>query len=245
MFQTIPTIPDGIGASFRYFKAKGLTKVALLTSNDEPGNLAKAGAEKLAASSGVTLVTRQVFDPQAQNLAGQAESIAGAHPDAVLAWTAGPQLITALRALQAAGVKVPVMLNYASMSTALLSKAGSQATANILFFASRAFVADGIQDAAWKQRVQAFNTRFDAQYHQTPDLTAYDAGDTVFVIGAAAKDSTDPKAIRAALENGQPLAGLLFPSYKYSAGDHVGISGADVFDILKWLPDQKTWELAK
>jgi branched-chain amino acid transport system substrate-binding protein len=245
IFQTIPTIPDGIAASFKYFKAKGWTKVAVLTSNDEPGNLAKGGAEKLAAGYGMTLVAKEVFDPQAQNLAAQAENIAGARPQVVLAWTAGPQLITALRALQAAGVKVPVMLNYASMSTALLSKAGAQATANTLFFASRAFDAKSIEDATWKQNVQDFDKRFVAKYKQAPDLTAYDSADTVFVLGAAGQGDTDKKAIRTRLENGQPLPGLLFQSYKFSAQDHIGISGADVFDILRWLPQQQQWELVK
>ena len=245
IFQTIPTIPDGIAASFKYFKAKGWTKVALLTSNDEPGNLAKGGAEKLAAGYGMTLVTKEVFDPQAQNLAAQAENIAGAKPQVVLAWTAGPQLITALRALQAAGVKVPVMLNYASMSTALLSKAGNQATANTLFFASRAFDAKAIEDPTWKQNVQDFDKRFTAKYKQAPDLTAYDSADTVFVLGSAAENSTDSKAIRTRMESGQPLPGLLFQSYKYSADDHIGLSGADVFDILRWLPQEQRWELVK
>jgi ABC-type branched-subunit amino acid transport system substrate-binding protein len=245
IFQTIPTIPDGIGASFKYFKSKGWTKVALLTSNDEPGNLAKGGAEKLAGQYGMTLTTEQVFDPTAQNLAGQAENIAAAKPDVVLAWTAGPQLITALRALQAAGVKVPIMLNYASMSTALLSKAGPEATANILFFASRAFDAKSIEDAAWRKRVEDFDTRFKAKNKFTPDLTAYDAGDTIFAIGAAAKEDTSQKAILDALNSGMELPGLLYQTYKYTPDNHIGISGPDVFDILKWLPADQTWELAK
>lgn len=245
MFQTLPTIPDGIAASFKYFKAKGWTKVALLTSNDQPGNLAKQGAEKLASQYGMTLVTQQVFDPTAQELAGQAENIVGAKPNVVLAWTAGPQVITALRALQSAGVSVPVMLNYASMSTALLSKAGAQATANILFFASRAFAPSSIHDAAWKQRVEDFDKQFVAKNKIAPDLTAYDGADTIFAIGTAANKDSSPAAIRSTLTSGMKLPGLLFDTYKYSATSHIGLSGPDVFDILKWLPDKQTWELAQ
>lgn len=245
IFQTIPTIADGIGASFKYFKTQGWTKVALLTSNDEPGNLAKQGANKLADQYGMTLVTEQVFDPTAQNLTAQAENIASAHPDVVLAWTAGPQLITALRALQAAGVDVPVMLNYASMSTALLSKAGAKATANTLFFASRAFDASSITDASWKQRVEDFDKRFVAKNKVAPDLTAYDAADTIFAIGAAADKDPSSGAIRTALESGMELPGLLYQNYRYSPTNHIGISGPDVFDILKWLPAKQTWELTQ
>lgn len=245
MFQTIPTIPDGIGAAFNYFRHHGLNRVALLTSNDEPGNLAKTGAEQQAARYGITLVAREVFDPQAQNLAAQAENIAGSKPDAVLAWTAGPQLITALRALQAAQVDVPIMLNYASMSTQLLSAAGSRATGNTLFFATSAFDAGSINDAGWRSRVEGFDKRFQAKFNQAPDLTAVDSGDTVFVLGEAAKKGTDPHTIQTQLESGRDLPALMFPSYSFTKDRHIGVTGPQVFDILRWLPDAQKWKLVK
>jgi ABC-type branched-subunit amino acid transport system substrate-binding protein len=245
MFQTIPTIDDGVEAAFAHFKADGKTDVALLTSNDEPGNLAKKAATSLAGTAGIELVTQQVFDPTAQNLAAQAENIAKTKPDAVLAWTAGPQLITALRALKAARVDVPVMLNYASMSTALLAQAGKEATSNILFFGTRAFASDSITDPAFKERVQAFDAEFKKRFKAAPDLTAYDSADTLYVIGTAAKKAADPAAIRKVLESGAALPGVLFPEFTFSAEKHVGATGAEQFDILRWQPAEQTWELVE
>lgn len=245
LFQTIPTVEDGIAASFAYFKKHDLARVAVLTSNDEPGNLAKAGVKNLTAKYGMSVVTEQVFDPTAQNLAPQAESIAAAKPDVVLAWTAGPQLITALRALKSANVDVPVMLNYASMAAPLLKSAGAEASSNLLFFASRAFDSATITDPEFKQRIEDFDRRYKAEFKTAPDLTAYDSADTIYVLGEAAKESTKPKAIRSALESGTEFPGLLFPTYKFSAKNHVGTSGAGVFDILRWVPDDLNWKLVK
>ena len=243
LFQTIPTIADGVAAGFAYFQKHHMSKVGILTSNDEPGNQAKAGASKYASKYGINLVSKEVFDPSAQNLAAQAENIAGSHPDAVLAWTAGPQLITALRALATAGVKVPIMLNYASMSTALLTKAGAGATSNTYFFASRAFDPATIRDKGWQARVKDFDKRFRAKFNTAPDLTAFDSADTVFAVGEAAKNGTSSDSIRKGLESGRPLPAFLFSQYKYTAQNHVGLSGANAFDILKYHPQQKIWRL--
>ena len=190
-------------------------------------------------------MSKQVFDPTAQNLAPQAESIAATNPDVVLAWTAGPQLITALRALNNANVRVPIMLNYASMAAPLLKAAGTEASSNLLFFATRAFDSETISEPQFKQRIEEFDSLYKAEFETAPDLTAYDAADIVYVIGEAAAKSTDAKKIRSALESGTALPGLLFPTYKFTPKNHVGTSGADVFDILRWIPKTLNWKLAK
>jgi len=165
MFQNIPTIEDGVAAAFRYFRSTRLKKIATLTSNDQPGNLANQAAQKLHGQYGIDLVTTQVFDPQAQNLAPQAEQISASHPDAVFAWTAGPQLITSLRALFTAGVSVPVMLNYASMVTPLLQRTAGSSPKTLLFFATKAFDPSHITDPTYAARVKDFGTRFQATFH--------------------------------------------------------------------------------
>jgi ABC-type branched-subunit amino acid transport system substrate-binding protein len=243
MFQNLPTIEDGVGAAFQYFKSTGLKKIATLTSNDQPGNLAKQAAQKLHGQYGIDLVTTQVFDPQAQNLAPQAEQISASHPDAVFAWTAGPQLITSLRALFTAGVSVPVMLNYASMVTPLLQGTTGSSPKTLLFFATKAFDPSHITDQTYAARVKDFYTRFQATFHQPPDLAALDAADDLLILAQAGQNASSRQEIKSKLESGTSFYGIMFADYKFSADDHIGKHGAGAFDILQWQPTTSTWTL--
>jgi branched-chain amino acid transport system substrate-binding protein len=242
LYQSVPTIADGVEAGLQHLKDKGMTRVALLTSNDTPGTAAASAAKELASSMGVTLVANEVFDPTAQSLAAQAENIGRTDPQAVLAWTAGPQLITALRALQSARVNVPVMLNYASMSVPLLTQAGDAAGDNLLFFATQAFDPSSIDDAAYRQRVEQFVDAYTKANKAAPDFTAFVAADTANILGAAAADSVD--TIADTLQNGEPIDGVLFPSYTFTDQEHIGLKGGQAFTILRWQPAEQGWTVA-
>lgn len=242
LFQTVPVIRDAVEAAFIYYKEKGLLKVATLTSNDQPGNLAAQAAKELAPKYGIQLVATEVFDPAAQNLAPQAERIAATRPNTVLTWTAGPQIVIALRALKDAKLEVPVMLNYASMSVPLLKQAGPNAPSRLLFFATGAFDLESISDSAWKQRLQDFNARYVAKHSQNPDLPAYAAADAAFVAAQAAQTAESKAAIKDNLESGRVYAGFLFQNYSYSKDNHVITSP---FSILLWHPDREAWTLEK
>ncbi len=245
LFQSLPTIDDAIGAGFAYYRAKGVKRVATLTSNDQPGNIAKQAAQKLAGSYGLELVRVEVFDPQAQNLAPQAENIAASKPDGVTAWTAGPQLVTALRALKGAGISAPVMLNYASMSVPLLKQLGRETPAELLFYGTAAFDPQGIADAAYRERVTAYNERYRRKFGTMPDMPAYAAADIALVVLQAGQGAASPREIRDALTSGKPFSVVLFDTLRFTATDHVGKRGAEAFSILKWQPDSTNWVLAK
>ena len=245
MFQSLPTVEDAVAAGFAYYQAKGVKRVATLTSNDQPGNIAKQAAQKLAGTYGIELVRVEVFDPQAQNLVPQAENIAASKPDGVMAWTAGPQLVTALRALKAAGISVPIMLNYASMSVPLLRQVGREAPAELLFYGTAAFDPRGITNAAYRERVVSYNERYRAKFGSMPDLPAYAAADVLLLIAQAGQTATLPKDIRDTLASGRSFWGLIFEAYRFSTTDHVGKRGAEAFSILRWQPDSGSWTLVR
>lgn len=244
IFQDLPTFEDGVHAGLTYLANKGLKRVAVIAQNDVAGRLATEAAQKLAPSLGVTLVRVEAFDPQAQSLAPQAENIAAAKPQAVLASILGSQLITGLRALKSAGVEVPLMLNYAAMSSALLESSGPAAGANLLFFATKSFDPQSIQDPPHRKRVIAFVEAFQTRYKLKPDFTAFVAADTVLILAAAGAEKAGPKAIGQTLVSGSVFSGVLWPSYQFSPSKHVGQTGKNVFDILQWQPGRLDWKLA-
>lgn len=242
IFQSVPTLVDGAQAGLTYLKKRGLTRIAVLTSNDQSGNVSNQATKKFAASMGMTIVANEVFDPASQSLAPQAGKIAAAHPQAVMASTAGPQLITALRDLKSAGVTVPLMLNYASMSVPLLTQAGAAAGDNLYFYGTSAFVPSSIHDVAYKARVKQFSQEYQKTYNAEPDLVAFVGADTAMIAAEAANPA--PDKVKATLQSGTSLPGVLFPTFQFSKDQHVGVTGQDVFAILRWQPSKHGWTVA-
>lgn len=244
LYQLIPTIPAGVVSGFKWFKSQGYTKVATLTSNDQPGNLAKKAAATYAKKYGLTLASQQVFDPTSQNLTPQAESITNAGVQAVLTWTAGAQVVTALRALKNAGVTQPILMSFASMTVPLLSLAGSAAGGNLRFFATNAFDQAALNDQAYRKRVAAFTDYYQNTFKLSIDLNALGIGDTIGVLAQAIQAGRTPKGTIDVLNSGRKFQGLLFPTYSFGKWKHYGRKSNDqAFAILAWQPDSKSFKV--
>jgi branched-chain amino acid transport system substrate-binding protein len=244
IFQTQPNIDDIVDGQLAYAASAGLTRVASITSNDQPGNIGRDAVAEQAEAHGVEVVAQETLDPQAQNIAPQAESIAAADPDAVISWTIGPALVNVLRALDAAGVEAPVLMGSGSMSAPILTEAGEQTPPTLLFVASAAFEPEAIEDADAQARVQAFNDAFVERFDQAPDNNAYLAADALFYAAEAGADAESTDDIRDRLASGEPLDSLLWGPYTYSEDDHVGQKGRD-FSVLEWHLDSATWTIVE
>jgi branched-chain amino acid transport system substrate-binding protein len=241
LFQNLPTVATATTTGVQYLKDHGATRLAVLTSNDPPGKASREAAK----AAGVQVVADEVFDPTAQSIAPQAENIARAKPDALMAWTAGPQVITALRGLSSAGVKVPIMLNYSSMSIPLLQQAGAAAGDNLNFLGTAAFVPDSITDAAYQKRVQDYSAVYAKKFEgASPDFNGLIIADTLLILAEAA-DKGGPDKIKDTLESGTEFPGLVFDTYSFTKDRHVGQESGDGFTILKWSKaGSPSWSVA-
>jgi ABC-type branched-subunit amino acid transport system substrate-binding protein len=245
IFQDLPTLGDAARAGLAYFKKQGLTRIALLTSNDIPGTLTADAAKDFAAANGITLVRIEQFDTTAQSLAPQTENIAAAKPDAVLAAIIGAPLIIGLRAFKTANITVPVMLNYASMNSQLLVAAESAAGNNLFFSATKSLDRDSIADPAFKTRVETYDAAFNRLFNQSPDFVAYVAADVALILAQAGNAAAGAKKMHDLIESGTKFDGVLWPTYSFSPTKHAGQTGVEAFDVLQWRPEKKSWTLAK
>lgn len=244
IFQTAPNIEEIIEANLAHVESLGGTTVSTITSNDQPGNLAKDAVAELAADHGIEVLVQESFDPTAQNLAPQAENIAGSEPDAVLSWTVGAPLITVLRSLGAAGVDVPILMGSASLSVPLLTQAGADAPEELLFAASSAFDPATIDDADYQARVEEFNKQFTAKFDQAPDFNGYLAADALFLAAQGGATATSPDDVRDALESGDTFESVLWGGYSWSADDHIGTAD-EPFTILRWNLGDANWTVVE
>ena len=100
-----------IEALVRYFRLRGLTKIAFMTSTDASGQDAENGFNdvlKMSENSGVSVVARQRFNPTDVSVSAQIERIRAAKPEAFIAWTTGAPIATIFKAVLQAGLDVPL-----------------------------------------------------------------------------------------------------------------------------------------
>ncbi len=99
-----------IEALLRYFRLRGMTRIAFMSSTDASGQDAERGFDdvlKLPENASVKVVERQRFNPRDVSVSAQIERIKLANPQAFIAWSTGAPIATVLKAVVQAGLNVP------------------------------------------------------------------------------------------------------------------------------------------
>jgi branched-chain amino acid transport system substrate-binding protein len=125
VFSTLPSTKDAISAQVRFFRLKGLKRLALLSSTDATGQdneRATDEALKLPENADIQIVERSHFNPSDVSVVAQLERIKAAQPQAIMAWTAGTPLATVLKAIVQVGLEIPVAVNDANMIYAQMAQ---------------------------------------------------------------------------------------------------------------------------
>jgi branched-chain amino acid transport system substrate-binding protein len=98
-------------ALIRYFRAKGWTKIAMLSSTDATGQDADRGVEQVLAlpeNAGVTMVEHPHFNASDLSVTAQIERIKASGAQALIAWTTGAQIATIFKGVAQAGLDIPI-----------------------------------------------------------------------------------------------------------------------------------------
>jgi len=101
---------DGQVSAVRYFREKGLTRIASITSSDATGQDADRGMDAALAmpeNASVKIVDREHFNLSDVSVAAQIERVRAAKPDYVLAWATGTPSATIFKGLVQAGIDLP------------------------------------------------------------------------------------------------------------------------------------------
>jgi branched-chain amino acid transport system substrate-binding protein len=99
-----------IEALVRYFRLRGMTKLAFMSSTDASGQDAERGFDevlRLPENSGIQVVERQRFNPTDVSVSAQIERIKAANPQAFIAWSTGAPIATVLKGMLQGGLSVP------------------------------------------------------------------------------------------------------------------------------------------
>ena len=110
---------DTIAVQVRFFRLKGLTRIAVITSTDASGQDALKHMHAAFAdpeNKDMQPVAETSFNPTDVSASAQIQRIKGAAPQAVMAWSTGSAIGTVFKAMADAGLDVPVATTDGNMS---------------------------------------------------------------------------------------------------------------------------------
>ena len=102
---------DQSAAMVQYFRLRGWTKLALVTSTDATGQDADEGFARLLArpeNSTVSVVSHEHFNPTDVSVSAQIESLKAANPQVLIGWATGAPSATIFRGAVEAGLTLPM-----------------------------------------------------------------------------------------------------------------------------------------
>ena len=93
----------------RYLKAKGITRIGMISSTDATGQDGDKNIDAAAAEDNVTVIDHEHFNPTDLSVTAQIAKIKTMNPQAIVVWTTGTPFGTVLRAIGELGLDVPVV----------------------------------------------------------------------------------------------------------------------------------------
>ncbi len=236
-FSANPSTKDFTAAAFRYMRAKGVRKVALLTSTDASGQDGEAVAlEDLKSPEfrDLQLVADEHFAVGDLTVAAQIARIKAAGAQAIDAWTTGTPFGTVLRGVQEGGFDGTVMTNGGNINKAQMTQY-AQFIPRDMILTGPPYMTLGIIPA----RVRLAKATFLDAMHQVnvaaPDQTNLIAWDPMLLmIGVLRKigPSTTARQMRDELLKVTDFAGIN-GMYDFRRGDQRGIDPLSS-PIVRW-----------
>lgn len=235
-------------ALLRYFRAKGWTRIALITTTDASGQDADKSFNdliKLPEYADITLVVDTYFNPSDVSIAAQLAQIQAAKPHAIISWATAAAGATVFRGLIQTGIDVPVAASGSNMTYGQMIEYAAFLPKQ-LFFGTSAWAAGGSADIDLPPQTRAEQKRFFALMKAAGlhmDGVTDVGWDTVRLV-TAALNKLPPGADAAQLHDYLVKVQDFYGIDGHYDFVHVPQRGLDVSDaiVVRWDAATKDWD---
>ena len=212
---------------YAFLREKGLKKVALLTAADGFGKDGVGWLQKLAPEFGLEIVAEESFGPDDTDMTAQLTKLKNSPAQAIVCWTIGPAGAIVAKNRAQLGISLPLFQCHGLPDPKYIELAGKAAEGDRMP-ATKLMVAGELPDSdPQKAVIQEFIKlytdvyKYDQQFPiNTHSGYAWDA--ITIVANAMKKAGTEPKALRAAIEQTRGHVGVS-GIYNLTAEDHNGL----------------------
>ncbi len=246
MFASLVATHENLATAMRYLRDRGLKRIGLLIPTDATGQDGEESIDDAMAlpenAGRISVVARDKFNTNDISVAAQVARIKTAAPDAVVVWTTGASLLTALRALNEAGLDVPVLTTPGNMTHAQMSDMASILPKAGLYFAATLVQAHASLRPGPIRDAQNRYLQAAADAHMVPEPGGSYAWDPGFIIVDALRhlgpDATSAQ-IHDYIEQLHGYAGIN-GIYDFRDGLQHGLTrNAGV--VARWYSDKNDW----
>jgi branched-chain amino acid transport system substrate-binding protein len=246
VFTSSVSTLDLASALITFYRMKGWTKIALITSTDASGQDAERGIKEVLArpdNKDVSLVANEHFTPTDVSVSAQIEKIHAAQAQAMIAWSTGGPIGTVFKGIVQAGLDIPVATTNGNMTLAQMSQYADFLPKQLFIPSSEWPKHDAslALDPAVEKAQAGFYAAYDAA-KVTPDVAAGLAWDpALLIVDALRKLGPNATAVQvrdhlAKLQGFAGISGL----YDFPKIPQRGLDEKDAV-VTRWVPEQKTW----
>lgn len=227
VFQTTPREEIEVKSVLSFIQDKlKKTKVAVIYDRQPYGTGNLAFIKKFASDFGIDIVAEEAIGNDETNADAQVNKVKTSGAEAVIMWVGDPAASSVAKAIQQAGVTLPVI--------------GSSAIAGPRFPGLAGPAGQGVYSDATldytnpPENQKAFLDDFQKRFNGPPTQFAAFAYDAAFVLKAAIEKagSTDGKAIVQGLIDMDPYAGVV-ATYDFTEDNHNGVPNEPLFYIAQ------------
>lgn len=249
-FSTSHSTRDLIQAAFNFFKAKGWTRIAAITSLDASGQDGWDQIQWVLSQpqyKDFKLLTHQTFDDNAVNVSSQIENMVATNPQAVIVWSTGsPAEVVFKDMAQSPLENVPVVTTNGNQTYTQMHLWAQFLPKQLYFGAGPwALPVDQLSGPV-KQAVQAFDAAFQDMTVDgkpvKPDIgetLSWDPAEIFIQLLRTNGLNANATQLRDALEHLQNWPGVN-GIYNFTPDDHRGLSLNDVY-MVQWDPAKDAW----
>jgi branched-chain amino acid transport system substrate-binding protein len=244
VFSASVSSVDQARIAVRYFRERGWTRVAMISSTDITGEDLDHQTEtalQLPENKTLQLVAREHFNTTDLSVAAQLARIKAADPQALLVWTTGTPLGTVLRGVSEAGLALPLQTTNSNMTYAQMNAYAEFLPRDLYFPALLAMTPQTGGRGALRDAQAAYVDAFKA-IGVRPDEGHVLAWDPTMIVISALR-TLGPAAtatqIRDYILHLRGWTGV-DGTYDFSSGNQRGI-GEDAAAVARWDAAKKTW----
>jgi branched-chain amino acid transport system substrate-binding protein len=247
-FTAFISTHDEAIALVRYYRERGFTRLAMITSTDASGQDGAHGFEdalRLPENKDLKMVAAAKFSPSDVSVSAQVEAVKSSGAEALIVWTSGSPFGTVLKGIAQSGLSIPVGTTDANMTFAQMVQYEAFLPTEALFMSSEwpihadNFTLDPAVEAAQKVMRADY-----AAAGAKPDIAVAHAWDPGMMVVEAYRKfgpAATSEQVRVFIAGTKGWAGVN-GIYDF---EKVVQRGLDVSDavVARWMPDTKTWAI--
>lgn len=244
VFSASVSTADLAVAAIRYYRLRGMTRLAILASTDASGQDTVRGltaALALPENKDVKVVAQEYFNPTDMSVAAQISRIKASDAQALIAWVTGTPVGTILRAVNEAALTIPVFTSSGNETYAQMKAYAAFLPKELDFPGPPCLAPDQLPSGPVKNAVAAYVAAFRAAGIQ-PDFGQSVAWDPALLTVDALKKlglnatATQIRDYIAGLRSWNGITG----HYDFDAVPQRGV-GVDSVVLERWDAAHNTW----